>query len=701
MLTSWVFFVFLSESQNNLSVITSILFLVASLPLFGTNTTAILERILKNKFVALERIAVISLFAFTLPPLIITLLYSSVGIIFPHLSIVLTCLSFVLAQLFNPFFLENGAVRINNYSQPFILSLFLSSIVYFVLVLAITNAYYPLPDLDSYYWYKEIQDQSKAGIITNIALHRPLFSSLTYIFHVGAGIDLYVYFKYVLPFTFLLGLIPTSLLASQFQGVIQKITIHLFPLSSASFVLYSLMPIPQSIFNTGLIYFICFTLYSWLTRRIVFYLLAGLLSLIMIFYHELSIFIFLPWIAVAVFSSRSTIYKILKSHKVVSLLLLIIAFQQESLAIHEIVRFIQSWTEKIVGLFLHPSMNLTFPVSYINIDGNAVGWGNWFGSVKYYAFYAGPITILSILFLVILALKMNSLKKTIVTIINHAEILTSASLFAIFFLMAEIFPRFFNVALFPERAWGLAAIFILPLVLLINKASSNKFRNVVGILFIAGILVNISAALYINSQKKYLITPSQIQSAEWIKNNLPSNRLILSSRDHLNLIRVHSQSEFSELPDSDLLLKSESGSTETKTPPFNTETHSGSKNTSSYLASFVELSESFERLREIPIDNPAIQKAAMDVQMKNTLLLASIQEYNNRKSREEALHLHKIRPVFIYYAEASTRNPYINRPYVKKHLPERDALIFDQHPERFERVYTAGDDEVIIWKVVQ
>lgn len=701
LLIGWVFFALLSHLQSSFSLTSAIFFLTVSLPLFGTNITAILEKISKIKFSSLERITIISLVSFTLPPLIITLFFSYFDIVFPTLPILLTGLSFVFALYFNPFFLEERRAEKPN-QPPVALSLFISLTTYCALVAAITSAYYPLPDLDSYYWYKMFQDQTKTGVVTAIALHRPLFSSLTYIFHVGAGIDLYAFFKYILPASFLLVLIPTSLLASKFQGTFQKVCIHFFPLSSASFILYSLMPIPQTVFNTGLVFFICLTLYSWITGYTVFYLLAGLLALIMIFYHELSIFVFLPWMFITLLSFRSLIYEKVKSHKTITLLLLIIILSQENFALHEIIRFTYSWTEKIIGLFLHPSMNLTFPISYINIDGNAVGWGSWLGSLKYYSFYAGPITILSILFLTVLTLKQIQFLKSLITKLSiHREILINVSLFAIFFLIAEIFPRFFNVALFPERAWGFAALFILPLALLGYKVSKEKFHSIIASLFIAGILLNIGAAIYINSQKKYLITPNQIQSAEWIKDNLPSERIIFGIRDYLNLIRVHSQSEFFEIPQSDFFLKPGLDTIGSEPSLFSTQNNTLEKNISSYQKNLSALSESLGRLERIPIGDSTVIKAAEDVQKKNLLLLESIREYNKNKSHIETAFLEEKRPAYVYYAEASTLNPYINRPYAKKYSSEKKVFIFDQYPQKFQRIYSLEKDEVVIWKVLQ
>jgi hypothetical protein len=174
---------------------------------------------------------------------------------------------------------------------------------------------------------------------------------------------------------------------------------------------------------------------------------------------------------------------------------------------------------------------------YTNIDGNVVGWGNWLGVMKYYAFYVGPAVFVTIGILIYLSLSPELRKR----FYNHwnekKEFLVLGISFFLFFTIAEILPRFFSVALLPERSWGFAGLILLSTIPLFFKYSKTK--NIwLAIFLIGAILTNIGGAIYINSLKKYLITPIQIESAEWIKYEIPEEKIIFT-HEYWRILRVH------------------------------------------------------------------------------------------------------------------------------------------------------------------
>jgi hypothetical protein len=89
------------------------------------------------------------------------------------------------------------------------------------------TAYYPLPDLDPYYWMTKFQTQFSADNISSLKELRSSFSAVTYIFTEAAHIDFYAYFKYVLPAFFLFLIFPTALLAEKFSLPCKKLLFFL------------------------------------------------------------------------------------------------------------------------------------------------------------------------------------------------------------------------------------------------------------------------------------------------------------------------------------------------------------------------------------------------------------------------------------------------------------------------------------------
>ena len=639
----------------------SLLTLFILFPLTGVNISSLLERVTHQKFDLLERAAIAIILALVIPPLLLTLEYTALPILSPTLPILNALIIALAAMLLTPYSLD--VLRHQKALYPLSwATVSLAALLYSMLAIYIVKQYYFLPDSDPYYWYMKAQQEFKDGMLPALHGHRPLFSSLTYLFHSVADIDLYAIFKYVLPFLSLpLFLFPTMLVARFFSQKTSQLAILLTPLSSASIILYSLLPIPQAIINVGIVFFIFFILYAWLKGETFFYFFSGAFISIFYFYHEMAVFFFLPWLFVTLALYRTPLITWIRVHKGATILFFALLLSHLSL-IFPVLNFVKNWFIRISEKFADWHTNLTFPLTFINVDGHIAGWGTLTGVIKYYAFYTGPAVIITVSILGYIIFSDRSRKVPKLHFWNRAEFLTLFSVFAVFFTLAEILPRLLNIALLPERSWGFAGLIILSASPFILNHPHNKNRLfTLALLF--GIVLNISAAVYINSLKIGLVPKYQMTSAQWIKNTLPDNK-ILFIQHGWDVMKIYAQAEFIEIPDQRLY---------TDIDIFD---EALNKNTHPAVAP----------------TQPCNSTLDTDITYPEKTTGAEIQQGEISPQKE----------IYVYYAKPSSSSLYAERPYYTDlSTNEPVAFIFDAYPARFKRVYVLPNETVIIWKLLQ
>ena len=678
------------EETFLLHFIESIITLIIVLPLAGINIAAIIEKFTGQKFDLPEKLNIAAITSLLFLPLLLTLEYSQFGVLFKELPLINALVIFLVAIAYNPLSLEISHRQKDPPHESIAASFIISFLLYFSLTLFIVSAYYPLTDSDPYHWLLTIQPELDANTLTPINLHRPLFSSLAYIFHVTADIDFFSFFKYVLPFFMLLALLPTALIARLFPERIRQITIFLLPLGSASFILYSQLPIPQAIINICITFFIFFLLYSWLAKRDFFYFFSGIFIFTAYLYHEISLLVFLPWFITTLFQYRKNIVEKISANKLATILLIVILYSNTS-SLYPLYGFIKNWLIRIVPIMISPHTNFSFPLTYTNIDGNVAGWGSWLGVMKYYAFYTGPAIFVTIGILVYSSLSPEFKKSFCEQWIKRKEFLVLSLSFFFFFAIAEILPRFFGVALLPERSWGFAGLFLLALIPLLFRYS--KANNTWLALFLIGaLLANAGAAIYINSLKKYLITPAQIESAEWIKYALPREKIIFT-HDYWSVLRTHAQAEVIEVVDRQFY--SNIRAFDTALRPFLSTQEETNEHYREYLEKISEDIDRFKR-SNVNSDSAEIFGNLHDLDEQS----AKIESFLQKRQGNQKVSAK--RPVYIYYTQTSRKNLYANRPYFKDTsaaLPP--SFVFDDYPDRFKRIYSTPNNEVIIWQLIQ
>ena len=663
----------------------SLLALVIALPLTGLNLAAVTEKLSQKKLTWLEKLFLATVISFIVPPFFVTLVFSFFFITHPLAPIVFSFFTFVAAHILNPDFLQFPKKTLPWYKKNFSLPL-LVTIFFVTFTTLIVQAFYALPDIDPYYWLSLYQKDFANGIVTSLHLYRPLFSSLAYIFIKSASVDSYAYFKYVLPFFSLLLILPLTLLAQYVPSKKEKCIVYLFPFIAGSFVLYSHTPIPQAILNFGLILFCISVLISYFSHNRFFFFLGGCILAGTAFYHEAAGIILLLWIFTSVLFYRKTLKDVYQKNPLLITLLSIFIILHLFSLFASVFQFIFLWTKNLFVLFQSSTFNFAYPATYINIDGMSVGWNSPIGVMRYYAFYAGPVFFFIFSYFFYFFWKKYPFYRVIKT---SPEIFTLSFSALIFFSIAELLPRFFNIALLPERAWGIVALFSFALFVTALPKISKQWTWILYVL-IGLFFINILGALYINQLKQYLITPPQLSSADWIKNNLPPNATILTNGNE-NLLRTHAQTKILSTND----------------PLF-------------YFDQRVFL----KLLRESSENNPALSLSYKDFQQKVTLALQNIntfvlsakkdailneakyleevsKEFQTEVSHSTEEHAGFFDTIYIYYAKPDPRNPYAKRPY-NKETSSNDLhtilFIYDQIPEHFHRVYTYPKEEIIIWQ---
>ncbi len=671
------FFFFSPDSVATGRIIHSSIELAFIFFLPGINMAFLLQYFLKRKFSLLEFINIALVLSLFLVPFLLAFEYTKWKTLSPFLPFINALFIFIITagicffhkksklEHTQKFPLNNKALWNTFFSKNFLPPF----ILYVTVIISIVTAYYPLPDLDPYYWITEYRNQLQAATITTLSGHRPLFSALTYIFTQGAHIDFYAYFKYILPSFLLLLIFPSALLAQKFSHPLQKVIIFFFPFASGITIIFLTLPIPQALANVGLFFFFVFLAYSLIAKDAFFYFLGGATIFFSFFYHEALAIPLALWILFSLWNYRREIFQKTRENKLTTLLLLFIVLP----ALYGPLSFISSRAEWLLSVLSHSRPNLLFPQYYVNIDGNQMGWGDLFGVAKYYLFYIGPSLLLT--FVALLYCIKNKVVQSFL-FSREGKVLTS--IFLVFFFIAEILPRLTGIALLPDRAWvfagTIALFFLIPLFSL--PIGKNRFFLW---LIILGFSANIAAAVYINTLKKYMITDQQLVSAEWISTNLPNNRVIFTVESG-RLLSFFSGSSVIKVKDPNFLFDETVFKNEFKIRqiPF----------------SESDQEKTIESLKII-VENIDIQNAASNIHEVRDILshIESIEQARKEKNMNEN------KSYYVYYAAPSEKNPYVDRPYIKKFENKEDRIIFNLYPDRFEKIYFDEKNHIYIWKI--
>jgi len=533
-------------------------------------------------------------------------------------------------------------------------SVLIRSMAIFILFIAILVFWYQaLPDSDPYGWIQTLQPQFDKHILPPIT-ERPLFASFLYIGVSLLRIDLFTFLKYIFPFIPLTILAPLWLIAKQIPGSAYKTVFLLYLLGVPSTALYITTPTPQVLLIIVAVYAVVFILYSKITGNILYFYTAGAILLSSFLYHQAAILLFIPWLVGTLVAFRKSL---LSDWKNIAIITLLVMLSREQLRI--MVNFVVYWIHRTYyQLFEHDNTNFLYPAQYVNIDHNQMGWPGLIGVTKFYLYYSSPIVIFVLL--VSLGIFIRSSRINSLSFIRKKEHAILISALFLFLLIAETLPRYPNIALLPERAWVFISILTLPLFFLIaTRLKSQKSKIIFILIASVFLIIGMAGTIYINSLKRYLISPEQITSAKWIQKNLPKDKLIYGYNNS-NLIIYHSKSQYISFREN-------------------------------ILCSRLSLQDTLEYL-EFPAES-----SALPVTSDDQLAIAKGIPVN---PAAEKITITKDTQRFVYFAPKDNRNPYNERGYHPENWGVANCndgkFLFDRYPHNFKRIYNI--DGIVIWK---
>lgn len=651
----------------------------------GLNLAILFKMIFKKDLDSLELMNFTFLNIFILIPIILFIESALLKRTYPIQS-VLTLSTITLLTLIFLFFQENNHKDLLfKFPTLNIKKILLSQITWVIIleVLVISTIvflYKFLPDKDPFFWYVRLTQYFESNALSEFSF-RPLFYSISFLFYNITDIGIFFFLKYIIAFLFLSSFFPICLIARDISEPRKRILILMVPFLAPNTILYSSMGMPQVFFMILLYYFIFFLFYSYSKKDKLYYYAAGIIALGCALYHETGIIVFIIWLAITL------IYKWKKiiSNKKDALLLIIIFFSNLSL-IKSYINFVSNWTREVLTSLSNPHFNYAFPIKYIDINGLETGSQNIIGVAKTYLGYVGPVIIFFIFAILYLLLRKKiETKKYLLILKKSSELQIILACFFVFFSIAEILPRFPGIALLPDRAWIFTSIFFSFFIIFFANTSLRISKGIFCV-YAACIFFSIGGAIYSNYPKKDLISKEQIKSAEWIKKELPKNRIIIADGQY-QLLKYFSQSKvynvndnfFNEKDSINLTLNNLRGKT---------------------ILNLDEYKERDDKLKKYAESITSKTSGCIykylnskDVEEKN-IILREITSYNIELSKNfaDSLELSNatIRPevkIYIYYTN-SDKNRFSN------------DLILDKYPNEFKKMYNSSDNSVIIWKVL-
>lgn len=542
-----------------------------------------------------------------------------------------------------------------------------------------------IADKDSYGWlikYTPIQDNS-------LYFYRQLFSAFIFSLQHLTGLSMFNVFKYLLPILSVATLLPVWLVARKLNEKKFQIMVLLATVVSPTVIIQFEGTRPQVMAMFYLYFMLGLSItafekknYAWLYG--IFIPVTAVSSL----FHRVFVLFLALWVISAAYTYRKIIYK--NKIKVVILLGLLYPWLDKLEARAMTIVIFKSFYDIFQKIFLHFETNFRFPAFYVNVDGKQLGWGSLAGVAKYYAFYVGPFLGILIIFGLYFFIKSKKARESIKNNLNIEYFLPIYLFIAFFLFIAEVLPRFGNIAYLPDRAWiFLGILLIFPLFRLfaaIEKNNSAMKKNIIFSIFLIGFAISVSGAVYMKNRFKYIVPQYEMDSFKWIKNNLEPNRVIFYY-GWGSVLRYHSE-----------------------TPVIGIKKDLISRKNLPLLIKTLEFKD------VNGVDNEELKMEISDIgtsfsELQNTakynfdrkILLDNLKQVRSKTSTlfsDLSVNPDLINNVaYIYYAKDSVNNPYRDRMWETGYSTDVSAdvfLVLDKNPNYFQKVYDTGN--VMIWK---
>lgn len=569
--------------------------------------------------------------------------------------------------------------------------LFLAGLICVGLITVVVTTFQAVPDLDPHTWWNHYQHML-LDLKGKALPDRALFVFLVYLLQQGAGIDTFVVFKYAFPFLAISSLLPLWLLTRSFSTTWEAVLFLLMVIAVPSTFHYHMLAMPQSIIITITYFFFGWLLYSQMYKRSLFYYGAGSIAAIGFLFHEMALALIIVWLVVTLITDGPRLLAWVRKHIFQSLLVVLIVASNASHFRDGPLAFLRIWLVNNILPYFHFEPNWRFPAHYINVDNLSPGWPGWSGVMKYYAFFVGPL-LLGLLVLNIGALIKSGRYRRFVgqQLFWYRESIIIVVLFMFFVAIAELLPRFANIAFLPERAWIFTGIFGLWFFVPLHNYA-GRFRRWLLSGMLVLLLVSASGIMYINYLKGYSIPNQQVRAATWIRKHLPPDRVILAS-GHTNLLSLYSESAVIDMPPAIYC----------DATPLDDELIKQDQVLRQRL-----LAHHLLVTKQIPLpDNGAFFVMLEQLQKEHPTLppydaFKVITSYANSQQLISTTYEERARQhTYIFYGNVHPRHLYARRPYGGPvHLEDCPHPVLDKYPSQFKKLY---DDHgtVMIWEWLQ
>jgi len=643
---------------------------------------------------------------FLLFPILLTILFFSTKNLnenYPILILILVNLiSFFILQFNKDTKVAIDIPDIKKSIKSYIFWIFFAAVLFIAIN---TTLYSHLPDLDPYGWLLKMKENFSKLTLGAIN-KRILFTSISFLLHNLLSLDLFYIFKYIYPFFTLSILFPLLLIAGRYKNLVFPAIIMLTFFASPVVLAAYLVPMPQIFWIILFYFFIVFLIHSSDNSENghLFFIAGGMISLFGIFYHIAFSIFFIVWFMIAILKYGKNL--LCRDKKTLFLIAIIIISNLKLLKIPYV--FISRFTEKALsGALIKFKMNLCFPYRYTNIDGNQMGWENLGGVIKYYAYYAGPAVLFIIISFIVFLMLSKKFKKYFYKVVLIHGYAVVFSIFIFMFFLAEVFPRFGGMAMLPDRVWIFAGISTLVLTVWIldfiniNFNAERVFQNSIYkkyiVIYFFAIIISVIGAFYVNNSKRYLMTKEQIDSTEWIKENIPENSFFYSVGMR-NLLAYHARSNI-KFVDSKFFYDPDyfKSITDKKEKSKVICTDSDYKK---LISNIDVLICDMERTKKKIIENNNLQVRDMAREELRKIFLSNKNDITNPCLNKNVTKSNAPSE-YVYYALPHSNNPYLHRPYLPSawgfKMKKDKKFILDNYPEKISRIYEK--DGVIIWKM--
>ncbi len=428
--------------------------------------------------------------------------------------------------------------------KDFVKNKYLLTIIGIILVfLGVNFLLYPyIPEADGYTCIAKLSSIVKSGILpTNLA--RVLFYVLSLGIHYLTDIPMYWIFKIFFPLLTSAIFLPFYFIGKeQSYNSRLRYLITLLPFCVPVVVMELLYARPQLIFILFFVLslYLIVELFKEKERNYYIPLLLFFLSVIGIKCHEFFIFTTIIFLVVLIVYFYPLIRK-----KPLESVLIIIFILGGSYPWARDLGLIQQFTNygRLFGnVFHHSAFRWWFIDSYVNTDGNQMGWPGVM-SLFYYGYNLGFILVLIIVALVMKKIKIDWNFK-----IKWPYYLT----FVMFFLIAEVFPRF-GLGFLPDRAWLFVSL-SLCLILIFNSHRVNLESKLSYFLLISLVLGSFILSWSVTYLKKGWVMPDEVKAAQYIDVKTPSDSVIVTQPGNFPLISSFAH-RFMITPDSTFFTK--------------------------------------------------------------------------------------------------------------------------------------------------